>query len=165
MYIGTGELRIGTTWRRRSGEEGVASATSQNNVIHVHQQNTRPRYSSGHAFILTMRFIWTHGSARPSTAMTRSDIIAALSTKFPTLQQGDVVESAALIINAITQALANGRRAEVRGFGVFSVTAKRPRTGRNPKTGAPVAVPAKHAPHFKPGKELAKRVDASRSPE
>lgn len=95
--------------------------------------------------------------------MTRSDLIANLAAKFPALRHDDVADSTHLIIDAITGALAAGRRAEIRDFGAFSVTARAPRIGRNPKTGEKVAVPAKHRPHFKPGKELAARVDASRS--
>jgi integration host factor subunit beta len=95
--------------------------------------------------------------------MTRSDLIAALASKFPALRHDDVAESTHLMIDAIGNALAAGRRAEIRDFGAFSVTAKAARIGRNPKTGEKVSVPAKFSPHFKPGKELAKRVNASRT--
>ena len=47
---------------------------------------------------------------------------------------------------------------EIRGFGSFSLHYRPPRTGRNPKTGAAVALPGKYVPHFKPGKELRERV-------
>ena len=55
-------------------------------------------------------------------------------------------------------ALAQGERIEIRGFGSFSLHYRPPRLGRNPKTGDSVALPAKHVPHFKPGKELRERV-------
>ena len=55
-------------------------------------------------------------------------------------------------------ALSEGDRIEVRGFGSFSLHYRPPRTGRNPKTGDTVALPGKHVPHFKPGKELRERV-------
>ncbi|MDX1549100.1 MAG: integration host factor subunit beta, partial [Lysobacter spongiicola] len=54
--------------------------------------------------------------------------------------------------------LAEGERIEVRGFGSFSLHYRPPRLGRNPKTGESVALPGKHVPHFKPGKELRERV-------
>ena len=54
--------------------------------------------------------------------------------------------------------LAEGERIEIRGFGSFSLHYRPPRTGRNPKTGAAVALPGKYVPHFKPGKELRERV-------
>ena len=48
---------------------------------------------------------------------------------------------------------------EVRGFGSFALHYRPPRMGRNPKTGEAVALPGKHVPHFKPGKELRERVN------
>lgn len=53
-----------------------------------------------------------------------------------------------------------GPRVEIRGFGSFALNYRPPRTGRNPKTGAQVAVPEKWVPHFKPGKEMRDRIDA-----
>ncbi|OZO45671.1 integration host factor subunit beta, partial [Pseudomonas fluorescens] len=57
--------------------------------------------------------------------------------------------------------LADGERIEIRGFGSFSLHYRAPRVGRNPKTGESVSLPAKHVPHFKPGKELREQVNAS----
>ena len=59
----------------------------------------------------------------------------------------------------MTQALAEGQRIEIRGFGIFSLTRRPQRVGRNPKSGEQVVVPEKRVPHFKPGKELRERVD------
>jgi integration host factor subunit beta len=64
-----------------------------------------------------------------------------------------------LILDAIGDALAEGSRVEVRGFGSFALSFRPPRLGRNPKSGDQVVVPAKHVPHFKAGKELRERVD------
>ena len=60
--------------------------------------------------------------------------------------------------------LAQGERIEIRGFGSFSLHFRPPRLGRNPKTGDSVALPGKYVPHFKPGKELRDRVNASPAP-
>jgi integration host factor subunit beta len=68
------------------------------------------------------------------------------------------------IIDAVTQALANGDRVEIRGFGSFALNYRPPRTGRNPKTGEKVQVPEKHVPHFKAGKEMRDRVEQSVKP-
>jgi len=62
----------------------------------------------------------------------------------------------------MSQELATGGRIEIRGFGSFSLHYRPPRMGRNPKTGEPVALPAKYVPHFKPGKDLRERVNAGR---
>lgn len=91
--------------------------------------------------------------------MTRSQLIDRLATRFPQLTIADAEASVSVILQAITQSLASGERAEIRGFGVFSVNQKLPRLGRNPKTGERVEVPAKASPHFKAGLELRARVD------
>jgi len=64
-----------------------------------------------------------------------------------------------LILGELSATLAKKGRAEIRGFGSFSINHRPPRMGRNPKTGVAVEVPARDAPHFKPGKELRERVD------
>ena len=93
------------------------------------------------------------------TSKTRSDLVSDLAKRFPLLSQADVKTATDTILDAITNALATGERVEVRGFGSFSLTHKAPRTGRNPRTGEAVQVPAKSVPHFKTGKELRERVD------
>ena len=92
--------------------------------------------------------------------MTRSTLIARLAEQSRTLTISDAEISVALILNAITTALARGDRVEIRGFGSFSVNYRLPRNARNPKTGEQVRVPAKSVPHFKAGKELRERVDS-----
>lgn len=91
--------------------------------------------------------------------MTRSDLIEAISSRFPQLTQKDAGLSVTLILGAITDNLIRGERSEIRGFGSFSLNFRPPRIGRNPKTGDRVEVPAKWTPHFKPGLELRQRVD------
>jgi integration host factor subunit beta len=58
------------------------------------------------------------------------------------------------VFSSIIDALRNEDKIELRGFGSFRVRRRRPRQGRNPKTGDQVAVPEKRIPYFKPGKEL-----------
>ena len=58
------------------------------------------------------------------------------------------------IFDCIRDSLRNGNKTEIRGFGSFRLRARRMKEGRNPKTGATVAVPAKRVPFFKAGKEL-----------
>lgn len=91
--------------------------------------------------------------------MTRSELVAALSERFPQLQSKDATQSVNLILNAISSTLVNRGRAEIRGFGSFSLNYRPPRVGRNPKSGEKVEVPAKWSPHFKAGLELRQRVD------
>ena len=91
--------------------------------------------------------------------MTRSELIDKLSFKFSQLQLKDIDMSVRVILEGISNALSQGDRAEIRGFGSFELNYKPPRNGRNPKTGVAVMVPAKYSPHFKAGKELRERVD------
>ena len=93
--------------------------------------------------------------------MTRSELIELLAKRFPQLTSDDAEFAVKSIIDAIARTLVHKRRVEIRGFGGFSATLRPPRTGRNPKTGASVPVPAKYVPHFRPGKELRERVGAS----
>ncbi|TAL48721.1 MAG: integration host factor subunit beta [Methylovulum sp.] len=94
--------------------------------------------------------------------MTKSELIEALAKQQPHLALKDVELAVKCIIEKMNEALAAGERIEIRGFGSFSLHLRPPRVGRNPKTGESVALSRKYVPHFKPGKELRDRVDASR---
>lgn len=91
--------------------------------------------------------------------MTKSELIARLAERFPQLVAKDAELSVKMVLDAMTEALARNDRIEIRGFGSFALNYRPPRTGRNPKTGDKVQVPAKYVPHFKAGKELRERVD------
>ena len=91
--------------------------------------------------------------------MIRSELVAIVAEQNPRLTIKDVERIVATIFDEITDALAQGRRVELRGFGAFSTRARDPRTGRNPRTGAAVKVDAKKVPYFKPGKELRERLN------
>lgn len=96
--------------------------------------------------------------------MTRSELIVALTSRFPSLVAKDAEIAVKEILDAIGSALARGNRVEIRGFGSFSLNYRPPRTGRNPKSGELVNVPGKYVPHFKVGKEMRERVEQSISP-
>jgi integration host factor subunit beta len=92
----------------------------------------------------------------------KSELIRALNEKLPELPARDVELALNCIIAQMTDALAQGERIEVRGFGSFSRRHRAPRVGRNPKTGEPVNLPAKAVVHFKPGNQMKAQVDAAR---
>lgn len=94
--------------------------------------------------------------------MNKSDLIRRLGYKFPDLKSADIEQVVNLLLGLLGSTLASGGRAEIRGFGSFSLHQRKARMGRNPKTGEAVAMPARHVPHFKAGKELRERVDQSR---
>ena len=91
--------------------------------------------------------------------MTKSELIEALARRQTHLAFADVEMAVKSVIEQMSQALAQGERIEVRGFGSFALHFRPPRMGRNPKTGEAVALPGKHVPHFKPGKALREAVD------
>ncbi len=66
-------------------------------------------------------------------------------------EAGTIVDAA---LNSILEALRRGEKVEIRGFGTFRTRTRNARTGRNPKTGQTVVVPAKTVPFFKPSKQL-----------
>lgn len=96
--------------------------------------------------------------------MTRSDLIAALASRFAHLTAKDAEIAVKEILDAIRDSLAKGDRTEIRGFGSFSVNYRPARKGRNPKSGEAVSVPAKYVPHFKAGKEMRERIEESAKP-
>lgn len=93
--------------------------------------------------------------------MTKSELIEVLVQRQKHLAGNDVELAVRGVLEQMSQALATGERIEIRGFGSFSLHYRPPRMGRNPKTGESVALPGKHVPHFKPGKELRERVNAA----
>ena len=93
--------------------------------------------------------------------MVKSELVQTLNQKFPDLQQGDVESALNCILGQITDALVKGVRIEIRDFGSFELRHRPPRIAHNPKTGESVQLAAKVNTHFKPGKEMRARVNAS----
>ena len=86
--------------------------------------------------------------------MTKSEMIQRIADQNPHLYLRDVERIVNTVFDQITEALANGDRVELRGFGAFSARRRQARTGRNPRTGESVSVDEKQVPFFKCGKEL-----------
>jgi integration host factor subunit beta len=93
--------------------------------------------------------------------MTKSELIELISRKQKHLPAKDVELAVKHLLELMSNSLSSGQRIEIRGFGSFSLHFRPPRMGRNPKTGDSVALSGKYVPHFKPGKELRVRVNAS----
>ena len=91
--------------------------------------------------------------------MTKSELIEIIATKQKHLPAKDIELAVKQMLEIMSDALANGERIEIRGFGSFSLHFRPPRQGRNPKTGEAVALSGKYVPHFKPGKDLRERVN------
>jgi integration host factor subunit beta len=93
--------------------------------------------------------------------MIKSELITRLVEANPHLYQRDVERIVNTIFDEITDALADGNRVELRGFGAFSVKHRPARTGRNPRSGESVHVEEKFVPYFKTGKELRERLNGA----
>ena len=91
--------------------------------------------------------------------MTKSELIDRLAERMGHLTHRDVELAVRSMLELMSRRLAEGDRIEVRGFGSFSLRFRPSRMGRNPRTGAAVALPDKHVVHFKPGRALRERVD------
>ena len=91
--------------------------------------------------------------------MTKSELIQRLAERNPHLLHRDIERIVQTVIDEIADALSEGNRVELRGFGAFSVKNRTARTGRNPRTGSAVSVDAKRVPYFKTGKELRERLN------
>ncbi len=92
--------------------------------------------------------------------MIKSTLVQTIAQQNVHLYHRDVERIVNTILDEIIEALANGDRVELRGFGAFSVKQRDARTGRNPRTGEKVEVTAKKVPFFKTGKELRERLNA-----
>jgi integration host factor subunit beta len=94
--------------------------------------------------------------------MTKADLIEQVAQLAEvTRKDGEVIVET--IFDSIVKSLRAGDKIEIRGFGSFRTRQRKPRTGRNPKTGAKVEVPAKKIPYFKPSKELKDLVNTGES--
>ena len=92
--------------------------------------------------------------------MTKADLVEEV-TLLGDLTRRDGEKIVDTIFDSVIHALRSGDKIEIRGFGSFRIRQRRPRVGRNPKTGAKVEVPAKRVPYFKASKELRDLVNPS----
>ncbi|WP_237154337.1 integration host factor subunit beta [Oryzibacter oryziterrae] len=91
--------------------------------------------------------------------MIKSELVARIAAQNPHLYQRDVENIVNTILGTIVDAMREGDRVELRGFGAFSVKSRPARTGRNPRTGEKVPVSEKFVPFFKTGKEMRERLN------
>ena len=90
--------------------------------------------------------------------MNKAELIAAVAEKTGfSKKDGEKVVNATL--EAITQALAQGEKVQLVGFGVYEVKKRGARIGRNPKTKEEIQIPSSSVPVFKAGKALKEAVD------
>ncbi|GHT90777.1 integration host factor subunit beta [Alphaproteobacteria bacterium] len=97
--------------------------------------------------------------------MTKSDLIERISEIYPYMNLKNVEKVISIVIGEIVNALKNGRRVELRGFGAFSVRLRGESIGRNPRTGERVDVEAKNVPFFRAGKHLKEMINGEATSE
>ena len=74
------------------------------------------------------------------------------------LGKGDASKAVEAVFDAISTALKKGDEVRLVGFGTFSVSRRKPRKGKNPRTGQPMHVAGGRTPRFKPSRELKRAV-------
>ncbi len=90
--------------------------------------------------------------------MNKNDLVSSV-TSTSGGSKANAARAVDAVFDAITDALSRGEDVRLTGFGSFSVANRSARTGRNPRTGAPIHIPASRQPKFKAGKQLKNAVN------
>ena len=85
--------------------------------------------------------------------MNKTELVAAVATKAD-LSKKDAEAAVKAVLDAVTEALADGEKVAFVGFGTFEVKERAARTGKNPRTGEAIEIPASKVPSFKAGAAL-----------
>lgn len=91
--------------------------------------------------------------------MKRADLVRSLAVQFNKMTSQDAAAIIDSVFDRLQQAVADGDRVELRGFGVFQPRVHMTKIGFNPKTGQRIAIPAGKTVKFRPGKELIKEIE------
>ena len=94
--------------------------------------------------------------------LIKSQLISELGKRFSHLPEKDIMLAVNNVIEHMSDTLSQGGHIEIRGFGSFNLHYRPPRKAHNPKTGEKLVTAPKYAAHFKPGKEMRERVNASK---
>jgi len=95
--------------------------------------------------------------------MTKADLIDGLANKLG-MGKNEAERAVNIVLDDVINALKQGERVNISGFGTFSVSVRQARTGRNPKTGASIEISASRSAKFKAGKQLKDSLNASDAP-
>lgn len=91
--------------------------------------------------------------------MTKNELIKKTQEKFKTYSQKDIALAVSVILDSLVGSMKRNERVEIRGFGTFTIRERKPRIGRNPKSGAEVSLAERRVPFFKTGRDLRSKVD------
>ena len=95
--------------------------------------------------------------------MTRSEVVKKVADWSFDITHSQAEQIVSIILDEIIHAVDSGQRVELRGFGSFFPRQRKPRMGRNPKTGEPVSVPARRIMFFTAGKDLKDRLNGKKA--
>ena len=85
--------------------------------------------------------------------MNKTELVAAVAAKAE-LSKKDAEAAVKAVIDSVTEALVDGDKVALVGFGTFEVKTRAARTGKNPRTGEAISIPASKVPSFKAGAAL-----------
>lgn len=91
--------------------------------------------------------------------MKRSDVIRTIQVQFKNMRSSDAMAMVDTVVDTMKDAVANGDRIEIRGFGTFQQRVRATKTGYNPSTGKTMVLPANKTILFKPSRELTKNMN------
>ncbi len=86
--------------------------------------------------------------------MLKNDLVEKISEDLPEFLKKDIREAVDIVLDTVAEALKEGRRVEIRGFGSFSVRSRKARVTKNPKTGKTMNIPSRRTVHFTMSKSL-----------
>jgi len=90
--------------------------------------------------------------------MLKHELIEQISAKLESNSKQDISKAVDIILEAIDSALVDGRKIEIRGFGVFSTRTLKGKTVKNPKNGKIIDIPERRTTHFTMSKSIKERL-------
>jgi len=90
--------------------------------------------------------------------MNKQELINEIAKNLPSVSKNKVASTVSAIFETISEALANGEKVTLSGFGTFYVAQRQEKRGVHPQTKKPIVIPAAPVPKFRPGKDLRKTV-------
>lgn len=96
----------------------------------------------------------------PASSFNKRDLSGALASRRRGFTAAMTARMTERLLDAIIRQLKAGGRVEIRDFGCFFISERAARYARDPRTGEVMEVPAKRVPRFRPGKRLARMVNA-----
>lgn len=92
-------------------------------------------------------------------AVTKADLANAVYQRHGALSRRESLDLVEAILTGVQRTLVSGEPVKISGFGSFAVVQRKSRKARNPRTGAPVMIPERRYPLFRPSREIIRRLN------